>query len=304
MHRDAPHHAELCQRISSLQRELRESTEAIGPQFQSRCGHFNETADTRAHLLVRAKLAHELEDLAKQYAVVPLLEKALSHRLEILRLNARDTMGIREAVPLTLLHLRRDTQCVAFIGHWLLRDEGLLDPLHRHERSQYGDWLYGEADRFGDVFASTGAQLDDADVSFLIPLCIVKLRLLTRPAVVAERMAEQEALLDKYMDAIQRKNPVLLKALANPDALVRACVQDGSAPHHQAHAEAYLMLFFCGELLVDVPGARARHTPAENNGVSRQHSTGATLGSSAVSVGPAERYDRPVATLHEPECTH
>ncbi|KAI0559284.1 hypothetical protein FGB62_159g11 [Gracilaria domingensis] len=119
--------------------------------------------------------------------------------------------------------------------------------MRRHERPQYGQWLYGDADCLADVFVPTDAELHDARPIISSALCIVNLRLLASPAVVAERMAEQEAMPERYSDVFAAEVPRAAAAIAQP-RVAHEHVHDASAPRHQADAD--VMLFFCGKLLI------------------------------------------------------
>ncbi|KAI0560765.1 hypothetical protein FGB62_100g315 [Gracilaria domingensis] len=197
-------------------------------------------------------MGHELEALAVKYPVVPLLEKSLANRLELLRLNAEDHMGMRDLVPYTLLRMGRDSQCVAFIAHWLRCLNNRLDPLAQHETSNRGDWLYGEADPFDDVFPQAHARRVYAPIPILVALCIVKLRLIAYNQH-DERVGEQERLVEVYLDEVHRRCESLLPALINPTPLSEC--QPPVLKKLGGPSETYFTLLSGYELFVTVPGA-------------------------------------------------
>ncbi|KAI0559745.1 hypothetical protein FGB62_139g216 [Gracilaria domingensis] len=144
---------------------------------------------------------------------------------------------------------------------------GRLDPVRQHEMSERGDWLYGEADRFDDVFAPAGMdEYADAPIQFLMALCIVKLRIVARmnartppqPLEAAQsyypnRAPDHLLILQRYFDAVHRRNPSVLPALVNPEPL-----RNGPVPmlkQFGGPSEAYFALLSCYELLVAIPGA-------------------------------------------------
>ncbi|PXF39988.1 hypothetical protein BWQ96_10303 [Gracilariopsis chorda] len=195
--------------------------------------------------------------MAHWYEVAPLLNKALTHRLELLRLILSDNLGLRDVVPFTLLRLNQDARCAAFITHWMRRlstqdTEESIDALH--EQSTECDWLYGSADCYADVFET----VPDADhgydcIALLIALCIIKLRiiakhddnrrqmesfqttsdasqldddsarLIAQPVAgnetQAARVAEQERHVERYFDITHAQNPTLFPAIINPRPL-------------------------------------------------------------------------------------
>lgn len=82
-------------------------------------------------------------------------------------------------------------------------------------RGSLGDWLYGEGDRFDDVFTQMGTEPAIAPVTFLLALSIVKLCIIARGAddVSPQLVPEQELIVDRYFDAIHRRTPSALPAL-------------------------------------------------------------------------------------------
>ncbi|KAI0559965.1 hypothetical protein FGB62_130g016 [Gracilaria domingensis] len=207
---------------------------------------------------MRAQLAQALENLSADYKVAPLLEMAASHYLHVLHLDIPDHLDLRVRLPITLLKLNQDERCVAFITHWMRREE---DPVYResneslHAGSALGDWIYGTADCYADIFG----VVDPADPEHLfqphlIALCIVKMRIIAKHKmrclqlqsfratrsgqllgdnvelieryVVGDQtrldlIGEQEQQVDFYLDTVSVADPLLLALILNPDKTKR-----------------------------------------------------------------------------------
>lgn len=261
--------------------------------FETTVGHFWGNLDARKYCRARHALAMELAYLAHEYEVRPLLEKVLNHRLELLRLSSGDNLGVRDEIPFTFLSLNRDDEAYAIIKHWTRRffKEIPLEEIDDlHTTSSQGDWLYGTADKYEDVFET----LNETDLSFvslahLAALCIIKLRLIAahqakmvqfeqfaktkmglsvgdsldhiRSAVVGDdefiaRMEKQEEHVTKYFDLIKANNPTLLPSIINP-----APLKSQPAPryvHRGKPSEAWEVLMKCNRLFVRIPGVERR----------------------------------------------
>ncbi|KAI0559954.1 hypothetical protein FGB62_130g034 [Gracilaria domingensis] len=309
--RRAQSRVQACKHPAQLQRDVEAHTRQLsaytGPLmleviadpprniFQQHGGHFWGVLETRDCCRARCELANEIEHMAHWYEVAPLLEFALTHRLELLRLMVSDNLGSRDVVPFTMLRLNQDERCAAFITHWLRRvcahgsDEQSIGELH--EQSAEGDWLYGNADCYADVFETVrNADPDQVSIAMLIALCIIKLRIIakydadrrqmemfqatfagrqldhdsthiTAQSVVgdhaqAQRVAEQERLVDLYFDIIHEHNPTLLPSIINPRPLKSCDAPPYCSPGKPS--EAYYVLMGCNRLFVRVPGAEER----------------------------------------------
>lgn len=150
--------------------------------FETTVGQFWGNVHTRDYCRARHALVMELVYLAHNYEVRPLLEKVLHHRLELLRLIYSDNLGVRDQVPFTFLSLNRDDEAYAFIEHWIWRifsevpSEEIED---LHTKSFEGDWLYGTADKYEDVFETVNERhYSSVSLAHLAALCIIKLRLI------------------------------------------------------------------------------------------------------------------------------
>ncbi|KAI0559964.1 SET domain containing protein [Gracilaria domingensis] len=152
--------------------------------FEEEVGRFWEFPDGKCYCTVRAKLAHRIEKISDLYEVAPLLETTVSHYMHALHLDIADHLRVRSALPFALLRLNQDERCVAFITHWLRRK---VDPAYRarvessHANSAVGDWIYGSADCYADIFHVVGAGTPkDLLQPHLAALCVVKARIIAK----------------------------------------------------------------------------------------------------------------------------
>jgi hypothetical protein len=251
-------HSFLCKNIAKDQkRAVQEKARlcaAFGENiFETEAGNFYGLTETYNYLDMTNALISWTCSIAYQSNVKQVWEKALFLQLEHLRLGALDRMRGRIRLPFFLLQMNRDDDAVSFIQHWVkLKDFGDTLPdwdYDLHRNSNEGDWIYPrEVDcRYSDMFKDVlEDELEEVDLSFLVALFIIKLRLIAahdlatqyiafafegisgrriqevRP-LVEEMVIRQDVDLDsqraqaqRLFDVIHRKNPSMLPAIVNP----------------------------------------------------------------------------------------
>ncbi|KAI0563129.1 hypothetical protein FGB62_45g131 [Gracilaria domingensis] len=201
-----------------------------------------------------------MEHITRNYEVAPLLEKVLEHRLYLLRLYV-DRFDLSQYIPFTLLRLDQEDRCVAFITNCTRsdnNDEELESPSEQppYEPLKVDDCLNTFADRYADIFDTVPeARPNFVRTSFLIALCIVKLRIIARYEAKCERMdsflhtsigqrledcvqhiahyvvgdkreaarvAEQERHVERYLEIIKSPDSTYLELIINPE-LLKSC---------------------------------------------------------------------------------
>lgn len=277
-----------------MRKETASLRSATGPNgcynaFRKCAGQFWYLHPTRRYCHVRLALAEELEKSAGTNGCNSIIQSALRHRLEILRLVHTDVLHVRCVVPFTLLALRRDDDCFAFIKHWMKRLRYGVDHAPIHGASRKGEWIYGVASRYDDVLEDVTWRVEHVELSFLMALAIGKMRivaefdmrihslrefaktmlgrrlggLIYRVAILCVGNQEERGVIQiqkkhlaQYLNAIMIKNPSLLPALLNPDPMMGQpkpkYIVSGKP------SEAWGVLRSCGSLFMDIYGARQR----------------------------------------------
>lgn len=114
------------ERACELQAEAVAAAErGLGPTvFEREAGHFWGLLKTRPYMRARLALAESLRVLGRR-------GEAITHYLELLRLNPSDNQGVRESALVALLLERRDGEAAAL--------------LERYPDDPFAGWLYGRA---------------------------------------------------------------------------------------------------------------------------------------------------------------
>ena len=79
--------------------------------FENSIGHFWDIADTRTYMRVRHSHVGALLEIKNRTAV----QTALDHLLDMLRLNRKDNMGVRDLIPALYIRLDQDQECYDFL---------------------------------------------------------------------------------------------------------------------------------------------------------------------------------------------
>ncbi|KAK3312996.1 hypothetical protein B0H66DRAFT_569333 [Apodospora peruviana] len=160
--------------------------------FETHVGHFWGLLNTRDYMRARSKLAHELMAIGTLDGV----SEALSHVMDMLRLNRSDNMGLRTIIPGLLIRLDRDQECYDFIKWWATCDfdgDDMSKPyldLHGADALEDDmDWLTGE---FPDFY-------------HLVAILLLKLKMMvdTRNTKVARKVLDKSSLPGKLWEPIE-----------------------------------------------------------------------------------------------------
>ncbi|GAX17186.1 hypothetical protein FisN_10Lh034 [Fistulifera solaris] len=292
-------HKSLCVSIARTLKQVQQRTVPLRstiidvflePQnfFESQVGLFGQFYQAQEYMTARRHLVELYVQAANIVETKSVWEKALSHALELMRLDYRDVIETRYVIPFILLNLNRDDDAFDFIRYWMkidLNDRSkLFDLMNRHFESREGEWIYprNQNCRFRDVFEEC-ANVNDrkAPLAFLVALLIIKCRIvatydatcgsmdLAFGTTSGQRIQEvqstvKELILDgalvniqsqrqqveRLLNVIQRRNAIILPAFLNPTPLLAKKWQN--APN-----EALLVLLHGTGCFVRVPGAKA-----------------------------------------------
>jgi hypothetical protein len=282
---DYESHKSLCvsiartlKKVNKLTSPLRNTINDIflEPQnfFESQVGLFGQFYESQAYLTTRRELVELYAQAGNILETKCVWEKALSHALELLRLDFRDVNNTRYAIPFILLNLNRDDDAFDFIRYWMN---------NHHFESQEGEWIYprNENCRYLDIFKEVSWVNDrNATLAFLVALLIIKFRIVaTYDATCGsidlafgtsngQRIQEiqctvKEMLLDetlmnienqreqveRLVNVIHRRNAIILPAILNPVPLLGKKWRD-------APDEALFVLLHGTGCLIRVPGAQ------------------------------------------------
>jgi hypothetical protein len=128
-------------------------------------GRFWGFAGTQPYMHAR----HQLIDALLRVNTPAAVEAALDHALDMLRLNASDTQGIRSIVPALFLRLRRDQDCYDFVKRWNAIGSGTGDELFN----------WAAAPRRQDAFEPVIDFLKGYNpLAHLVALALLKIRML------------------------------------------------------------------------------------------------------------------------------
>ena len=225
----------LTKQVDELSEDLRNCTLSRSripvDVFKNHAGHFWEIQETRDYCQARMNLAVEIYITGVKSGSKSILEVALGHYLELLRLNHNDNMGIRLSVPFLLMELDRDEDAYNFIKWWVMVYNSAQVPPSRE-----GEWIYlTNQNIFEDLLSCNPAcrrPLNDMNVHFLVALALIKARILLQAKNemkdqghlyflrATKETMEQLHHFGKYMHKIKRKNRYVLKGIAKPSLLV------------------------------------------------------------------------------------
>ncbi|KAL2071711.1 hypothetical protein VTL71DRAFT_12946 [Oculimacula yallundae] len=136
--------------------------------FENAVGRFWGILDTRDYMRSKYGVVEALLKIKTRVAV----QEALTHVLDILRLNRSDNMGVRSAAPALFLRLGKDQECYDFIKWWATCDpDGTYDwgdMTLPYLSTKDADPLESE-DIFSDAYG---------DLSITSSVVLIKLRLL------------------------------------------------------------------------------------------------------------------------------
>ncbi|KKP06420.1 hypothetical protein THAR02_01471 [Trichoderma harzianum] len=144
-------HKSACSKIKKARAKVAEEDHAIrnatedfmtpANAFESHAGHFWGMISTRDYMRARLALAMKLVHQGRLGSV----SEAYEHMRDMLRLNRKDNMGIRDMVPAVMLRLDLDQECYDFVRWW-----ATCDPDGRYD---WGDMDLPYLDLHGaDVF--------------------------------------------------------------------------------------------------------------------------------------------------------
>jgi hypothetical protein len=91
--------------------------------FKNSVGHFWDIADTRTYMRVRHSHVGALLEVKNRTAV----QTTLDHLLDMLRLNRKDNMGVRDLIPALYIRLDQDQERYDFLKWWLTYPNSLDD---------------------------------------------------------------------------------------------------------------------------------------------------------------------------------
>ena len=280
--KDWPAHKEECRDIKKMEmqvekeaatlRSTNEHSFRMGPPenlFETQVGSFWGILETRDYMIERFALAERIYHLAYWEETVELWEKVLGHYQELMRLSSSDNLGVRYKFPFVLLYLNRDDDAYSFCRYWINWDDEDHDEREqKHLESKENDWLYPKEEgcRYLDIFEeSPNVNPKDMNLSFLVALCIIKLRLVAaydaKKQGGANNMSDEESAkiesnrrqIQRLMDQIHKNNPSMLPSLINPMPLKSQPLPDFHSPGHAT--EAYLVLNSANRAWIRVPGA-------------------------------------------------
>lgn len=219
--------------------------------FKYYVGKFWAIGETSEYCMARRDLAGAIFNAGIDTGSKPMLEIALGHYLELLRLIHSDDMGIRLRLPFLLMELDRDEDAYNFIKWWETIDpDGNFD-WDEAPPSREGDWLYLTNQNIYEDLLNLMTPKNVkciVYVHFMVALVLIKARILLK---ATEEMKDQEKHLKRYLKIIHAKNPHVLKVIAKPSLL-----EDMSPPRHMMSgdvSEAYDVLERCQRLFESNP---------------------------------------------------
>jgi hypothetical protein len=126
-------HKMPCKQIKTTKNKLEAEIKALNAKpstskfkeksFENSIGHFRDIADTRTYMRVRHSHVGALQEIKNRTAV----QTALGHLLDMLRLNRKDNMGVRDLIPTLYIRLDQDQECYDFLKWWLTNPNKLDD---------------------------------------------------------------------------------------------------------------------------------------------------------------------------------
>jgi hypothetical protein len=247
--------------------------------------------ETRGYMKERMTLIYKLSCHARESKTEEAWSLVAEHYLECLRLSMNDNNGLRFALPFVLLRLNREDDAYCFCRYWIFKMNHERESDRRlHRESNEGDWIYPKQEncRYFDIFAECENIEDHSDLSSLIALAAIKMRLvavfdarieelerissstssLTQPwegetekvrrsimgTVEQERtLADQRRQLDKLLDLVHRRNDTVLAAILHPAPIIAL----GAQPfyRHGTSSETLMLLPYITDVWLSIPGA-------------------------------------------------
>lgn len=264
--------------------------------FKTRVGSFALGHQTRSYMVARRELTIHYFEAAFDVEIKSVWEKALFHSLELLRLDARDSVRMRLSVPFVLIYLNRDDDAFDFMRYLLQGGAGQSeeDFVRRHVRSHEGEWIYPRERncRFLDFFQQFVLPENcNVPTSFLVAVLIIKLRLIATydslsraievtfdttggqrihvvQGVVADMLMgnslrdldidSQKEQVERLFDLIDEVNPSILQSIHDPKPVLDLCFASCSLQKEvPGHvAEAFEISRYCSRCFNRVPGAK------------------------------------------------
>jgi tetratricopeptide (TPR) repeat protein len=185
--------------------------------FETRVGQFGELEleEVQEYLTARAYLAHSYWDVAYEYEIKELWEKALFHYLEILRLDPSYDCEIHFRISFTLLYLNRDDDAFAFIRYWLKFENLRRDEIiSRHAQAAEGDLFFPveRECRYLDIFKECPNRSPiGVDEPYLVALIIIKLRIVAAHDTLSRTL--DFAFNETVANRIQEVRPIVQEML-------------------------------------------------------------------------------------------
>lgn len=222
-------------------------------------GHFWGLVDPRDYCRARTSLAFEQMDLANKEKNPYAYQLALANFLELMRMSHGDNIGCRFVVPFLLLALDRKQDCYDFIKWWATIDPiGRYDWGDPPENLQEGEWQYlRDQDILEDLFKDKRVSDQYFPNQHLLALVFLKSMIIddlsndkvipspswdqqqktiqkgfqdTKLATQGPALdrihhfsvqAKQQELFDKYCNMLDKGNKFILKALCNPEPIMK-----------------------------------------------------------------------------------
>ncbi|KAF2998107.1 hypothetical protein E8E14_005546 [Neopestalotiopsis sp. 37M] len=183
-----PSHKTRCTKVKKARERLEHEEAKLRSQapdiFTEGVGRFWGIVETRDYM----RAIYSTADAMLAFDTRVAVEKALDHFLDMCRLCRGDNLGIRYIIPALFLRLGREQECYDFLNWWTTTGG----------RSDY-DWGDPEEPyldiRGADVLEDIEIFNKDSDVFALVPLTLLKLRLLN-----SLRMFENLERLDDPID--------------------------------------------------------------------------------------------------------
>lgn len=264
--------------------------------FETQVGNFRQGNEPYAYMAARRELAMCYYMAAMDAGLKCVWEKVLFHALAMLRLDVNDSLQMRLMVPFILLYLNRDDDAFDFMRYLLQvgKEVSMDDLKRRYLASREGEWIYPHMEncRFLDLFKECAmATARNVPTEFLVALLIIKVRLIATydsiswaidvvfetsggQRMLAARGAVRNMLMDsslqnldidsqreqveRLLNAIDGRNPSILKAICDPEPFENLCAATCSLETEMPRniEEAWEISRYCGRCFHRIPGAQ------------------------------------------------